>query len=198
MAKRNYHGYSKTRLYRIYHKMRQRCNNKNNDCYHHYGGRGIKLCDEWENNFLSFREWAFGNGYKDKLTIDRINVNGNYEPNNCRWIQQSKQLSNTRRNVKITIDNQTKIAKDWENCSPVSYPTITQRIRRGESKKDAVKKIPYQNHMKKIMCVETGKIFNSMSECAKYFGVSRGMITMYFKDRYNSIKGYQLKKIKSC
>lgn len=77
--------------------MRSRCNNKKLKCYHNYGGRGIKVCEEWE-DYQNFHNWAINNGYNDKLTIDRINVDGNYEPNNCRWSTKIEQENNKRNN----------------------------------------------------------------------------------------------------
>lgn len=84
------HGYSKTRLYKILSNMKARCYNKNTSSYRDYGDKGIEVCDEWRNSFESFRDWAYENGYNDTLTIDRIDSNGNYEPNNCRWITKSE------------------------------------------------------------------------------------------------------------
>ena len=93
------HGLKNTRLYNIWVNMKQRCYNSNNPKYPIYGGRGIKICDDWKNYFFSFYNWAISNGYKENLTIDRMNVNGNYEPNNCRWITNQEQQKN-RRNSK--------------------------------------------------------------------------------------------------
>jgi hypothetical protein len=97
-----------TRLFKIYMGMKSRCYNKNNNAFKHYGGRGITICEEWLNSFDSFHKWAMSNGYSDKLSIDRINVNGNYEPQNCRWATQKQQANNKRTSGKMTM---TELAK---------------------------------------------------------------------------------------
>jgi hypothetical protein len=88
------HGGCGSRLYRIYDAMKQRCYNENHNHYKNYGGRGIVVCDEWKSSFDAFQQWAMQNGYADNLTIDRINVDGNYEPQNCRWITMFEQQQN--------------------------------------------------------------------------------------------------------
>ena len=88
------HGKSKTRLYRIWAGMKSRCLYPHSIKYSIYGGRGIKVCDEWINSFQAFYDWAMANGYTDNLSIDRIDSNGNYEPSNCRWATYSQQNKN--------------------------------------------------------------------------------------------------------
>lgn len=90
------HGLSKERLYNIWSNMIQRCNNPKVTNYHNYGGRGITVCKTWQDDYTTFRKWALANGYSDKLSIDRINVDGNYEPSNCRWTTTTVQNRNTR------------------------------------------------------------------------------------------------------
>jgi hypothetical protein len=100
------HGLTNEKLYIVWKGMKQRCYDKNSTNYKYYGGRGIEICDVWKNDFKLFYEWAIENGYKfkkiykDKLTLDRIDVNGNYEPNNCKWVNWKTQNSN-KRNVQI-------------------------------------------------------------------------------------------------
>ncbi len=93
------HGMKHTRLYTIWMDMRSRCKYESMKCFKHYGGRGIKVCDEWQNSFETFYGWAIANGYSDELTIDRIDVDGNYEPSNCRWATMKEQRANQRKKV---------------------------------------------------------------------------------------------------
>ena len=92
------HGGAGTLLYHKWNGMRDRCNNPKARQYSYYGGRGIRICDEWQNSFAAFRDWALSAGYKDGLSLDRIDYNGNYCPENCRWISMAEQQRNRRNN----------------------------------------------------------------------------------------------------
>ena len=94
---------SKTRIFGIWENMRDRCNNPNSQQYYLYGERGIKVCKEWSSDFLAFYNWSIKNGYRQGLSIDRIDVNGDYEPNNCRWATAKQQIRNRRNTVYVNI-----------------------------------------------------------------------------------------------
>lgn len=122
------HGLSKTRLYKIYKGMKERTMKEYNKKYKNYGGRGIKICDEWLNDFKTFYEWAISNGYEEGLTIDRIDVNGNYEPSNCRWATIKEQQNNRRNNHNITYNGETHTMKQWAEKLGINYKTLERRI----------------------------------------------------------------------
>lgn len=132
MGKNNLiHGKSKTRIYHIWRDMRERCYIPRKIGYHNYGGRGIVVCEQWKgsNDFLNFYNWAMANGYRDDLTIDRIDVNGNYEPSNCRWASQKEQQNNKRNTIYITYKNETKPLVEWSQMFNMNYMTLLRRFR---------------------------------------------------------------------
>ena len=132
------HGQSRTRLWRIYDGIKKRCFDRNNKFFKDYGGKGITLCDEWM-NFDNFKIWALQNGYDEKLTIDRIDNNGNYEPSNCRWADGRTQANNKSNNFNITIDNTTHTLTEWARIYWINRGTIRRRIEMGWSVEDAIK-----------------------------------------------------------
>ena len=123
------HSMSNERLYRTYKHMMNRCNNANVDGYELYGGRGISVCDEWQ-EFIPFKEWALNNGYNDNLTLDRIDCNGNYEPANCRWITIKEQQCNKRNNHLVTYKGITKTISQWAEKKGMQYNTLYARLTR--------------------------------------------------------------------
>lgn len=119
-----------TRLYNAWCNMKSRCYNENHHRYRIYGARGIKVCDEWVNNYNNFYKWAIENGYRDNLTIDRIDVNGNYEPSNCRWTTQKEQCNNQRKNHYLTYKGKTQSMSKWADEIGIKYTTLRARINR--------------------------------------------------------------------
>lgn len=128
------------RLYTIYNGMKQRCNNPNSPSYPYYGGRGIKICDKWLKSFEVFSEWAIHNGYSKDLTLDRINNDGNYEPQNCRWATRLEQANNTRKCKKITCNGETHSENEWSRILGISQTTISSRLRKGSSAEEVLRR----------------------------------------------------------
>lgn len=108
--------------------MIDRCFNKNNPQYSIYGGRGITVCEEWRNDYIAFREWALSNGYDENLSIDRINNDGNYCPENCRWATAKEQANNTRKTRLITYCGETHSVSEWARILDIKQSTLSMRI----------------------------------------------------------------------
>jgi hypothetical protein len=130
------HGQHNTKLYAIWCSMKQRCLNKKDKQYCDYGGRGITVCHQWL-KFESFYEWSLINGYQVGLTIERISNDGNYEPENCKWIPKAEQSENTRKCKFITYKGETKILKHWARDLGMSYVALQHRLKRGWSIEEA-------------------------------------------------------------
>lgn len=121
------HNHSNERLHSIWKGIRRRCNNPHEKSYKDYGGRGIKLCDEW-NNYENFREWALSHGYRDDLTIDRIDVNKNYCPTNCRWLTKQEQARNKQNTLWVKYNGELKSLPEWAEYLGINYHTLFRRI----------------------------------------------------------------------
>jgi len=121
------HGETNTRLFKIWNGMINRCSNKNNNSYQKYGGRGIIVCEEWH-KYIKFRDWALSHGYNDTLTIDRIDVNGNYCPENCRWATNKQQANNRRNTRYFTYKNETHTISEWAEILNINIETLQTRI----------------------------------------------------------------------
>jgi hypothetical protein len=124
---------SKERLYRIWKDMLRRCYSPKCKSYRIYGGRGIVVCEEWKIEYSIFKEWAMSSGYSNKLTIDRIDSNGNYEPSNCKWSTYKEQENNSSNNRVIEYGGASHSVAIWAEILGLSYPTLISRIRRGWS-----------------------------------------------------------------
>ena len=122
------HGLEHTRIYRIWQGMRLRCYNEKSNRFHRYGGRGITICDEWKNNIQSFYDWAMSSGYREDLTIDRIDNDKGYSPENCRWVTIKEQMNHTSKNRHMTINGVKKTIAEWAEESGMNYSTLYTRI----------------------------------------------------------------------
>jgi hypothetical protein len=122
------HGLYHTRLYKIWNGMIDRCRREKNKSYKNYGGRGIIVCQAWAKDFLTFYNWAMQNGYEDNLTIERNDVNGNYAPENCKWVTHKAQALNRRDNHRVTHNGVTKTIAEWAKDLKINYNTLINRI----------------------------------------------------------------------
>lgn len=122
------HGGTGTRLYKTWCSMKERCYRENDKSFPRYGGRGIKVCDEWRDDFVTFRKWAEISGYDDTLSIDRIDPNGSYGPQNCRWVSMNEQAVNKRNNHFIEYGGKRLTLSQWERETGILASTIKARI----------------------------------------------------------------------
>lgn len=134
------HGMSHTRLHDIWTSMKKRCCNPNEAEYASYGGRGIRVCDEWtgEDGASNFIRWALSHGYTDDLTIERIDVNGNYEPSNCCWIPRFEQAFNKQDTIRVTYNGKTKTLKEWAKETGINYYTLYNRQEKYPDRPDLI------------------------------------------------------------
>ena len=132
------HGYSGKPIYKVYCAMIARCHNPKHKCYYMYGAIGRTVCDEWRNDRVAFIEWAYSHGYKEGLTLDRIDNEKGYSPENCRWVDRYVQQNNMRRNHYITVDGETHSISEWARIKGVRRGLIINRLKRGWSEERAV------------------------------------------------------------
>lgn len=126
---RSTHGMRKTRLYGVWNNMRRRCYEPTTKSFKDYGGRGIKVCDEWLEP-EAFFDWAKASGYAEGLTIERIDVNGNYEPSNCKWITKAEQARNKTNSFMVEIDGESKCLHQWCDEMGIDYHLVYARMKR--------------------------------------------------------------------
>lgn len=132
------HGQTDTRLYGIWLAMKRRCDLPTVHAYKDYGGRGISVCQEWQENFEAFYEWSYNHGYAENLSIDRIDNDGNYEPSNCQWVDNVAQANNRRTNRLVTINGETHNITQWAQILNKSPKLIFGRIYAGWAPERAV------------------------------------------------------------
>lgn len=236
-------GFSKTRLYKIYYQILSRCYKPYNINYKRYGAKGIKMCKEWKNSYANFYNWAIKNGYSESLTIDRIDGNLGYSPENCRWVTYKEQNNNRCSNVYFVYQGKRKTMMEWSEQLGISYTTLQKRYARfgnnpekifsNEGYKDIYIEYNGQNlpiiewskitglsrntiykrvvqrkwdiekalttplgctvgkhGMKKVCCLETGEIFNSIADAGKYINRNSTNIKACCDKRRNTCGGY--------
>ena len=134
------HGLSHTRIDNIYKSMIDRCGNPKSYNYHKYGAKNIHVCDEWKSNKEKFFEWAFANGYTESLTLDRINNEKGYSPDNCRWRTQKEQQNHRTNNHIVEAFGQRKTIAQWSDITGIKQATIHARLKKGWSPEKAISK----------------------------------------------------------
>lgn len=125
------HGKYGTRLYNVYYGMIQRCYYEKHIDHEWYASRGIGVCDEWRENFDAFYDWAISTGYRQSLSLDRVDNDLGYSPDNCRWSTPKEQANNRRSNIRVTYNGETKTLKQWAEESGVKYGTVYYRYKHG-------------------------------------------------------------------
>ena len=177
------HRLSKTRLYRLWATIKARCYNSKFPNFNIYGGRGIAMCEEWRNNFMSFHDWAFANGYDEtakrgECTIDRVDVNGNYEPSNCRWVDIKAQSRNRRNNNIITYNGETHCIAEWAEILGIDKGLIIDRLDYGWSVEKTFK-TPINNHLLKYTFKNKTQL---LSEWAKELNIPLATLRIRLQD----------------
>lgn len=137
--KQTIHGCEPVKLWRTYQNMKTRCNNENSLDFKRYGERGIKVCDEWNSSFANFKKWALENGWSENLTLDRIDNNIGYSPDNCRWVTMTTQSNNRRSNRILVCDGKKDTMANWARRTGLPYWLIQTRLSKGWSEEQALK-----------------------------------------------------------
>lgn len=130
------HNGTNTRLFNVWRNIKERCTNTNYKTFYLYGGRGIKVCEEWFHSYEAFKQWAIRNGYQEGLTIDRIDVNGNYEPTNCRWVSNIEQARNKRNTIFLEYNGERKSISEWAEFLGKTHNTLYWRYSQNWSTKE--------------------------------------------------------------
>lgn len=171
--------------YKRWKAMISRCYNKNHTYYYNYGGRGITVCNEWKNSYTSFCNWANSSGYKKGLTLDRIDNNKGYSPDNCRWATKKQQGRNQRTNRNITINGETKLMCEWAEISGISEKNISKRIKRGWKTQDLLTPLKETRHY-----IEHNGKRHSISEWSRIMNIPCTTISERVKKGLNPFKNH--------
>lgn len=196
-------GYVLHPLYACYYRMRHRCENKADKSYLRYGGRGIKVCDEWKNDIMAFIKWGIENGYQEGLSIDRIDNDGDYSPKNCRWADAQTQSNNRRSNRFITYNDETHTVAEWSRITGIRHLTLEARILAGWSAEEALttptltKEETFERFSTKTVAYKDGKtvgVFRSIKEAARKCGFCVSTVSSCIKNPSKQVRGYTFKR----
>lgn len=168
------HGLAHTKLYAVWLNMRNRCYNENVRAYARYGARGITVCDEWKDEFIPFMRWALSHGWNESLQIDRIDNNGQYCPDNCRFVTRSENVRNREVSEKITFNGETHHIVEWAKILGVSVTALHNRRVRGWSK-DKIFTVPVKKAEEERLITYKGETMN-MQQWDKRFNLPRGTV----------------------
>lgn len=178
------HGKSNNKLYHVWNGMKQRCYNNNDDFYYCYGGKGIYVCDEWKNSFQNFYDWAVSHGYNEGLTIDRIDSNGNYCPENCRWVNSSIQSRNRTDRKKYDYNGQELLLSEISEKTGIRIGTLWKRIQRGIPLEESI----YAN--KKPVLIDESILYESATQAAKALNLRLSNLVMVCNGKRKSVNGH--------
>lgn len=189
---RKYKVIAPRRLYQTWYGMINRCENEKWRYFCNYGGRGISVCEEWH-DFDKFASWALRHGYAENLSIDRIDNDGNYCPENCKWSTKIEQENNKRTSRKVEIDGKVLNLCKWCEIYGISPVTVQSRLRYGWGIEDAIK-TPVAPK-KKVMCIETGEVFDTARAAGNKYGASKTSISMAAAGTVKTSCGYHWKYV---
>lgn len=200
--KTKHNGLSYSRVYSIRRGMVDRCYNKNNNKYSEYGGRGILVCDEWlnkDNGFINFYNWAMENGYSEDLSIDRIDVNWNYEPDNCRWADIYTQANNTTRNIFVEINGELKTIAQIAREHNLNYDLVWKRYKLGMVEGDLIKPIKQKRKHTKILVNIDGVLseFKTQTLAGEFLGVTDSSINQYLSGKLKCPSGVKIYRMEN-
>lgn len=189
--------YRHDKLYHRWIGMKQRCYNPNSNCYKHYGQRGIRICDEWKNSYQSFKEWAFKTGYKEELTLDRIDNNGDYSPENCRWVDRKIQCRNRRKTLFVEVNGDKIPLKEFTDKNKLNYDTIRNRLKyknwdMNMVVKEPLKTYPNMSSNTNEKYITFNKTYYMVRIGGKYIGSSKKL------DKAIEIRDNELKARRLC
>lgn len=178
------HGKTNTLLYRTWDGIKKRCYNKSANNYDNYGGRGIKMCDEWKHDFQEFYDWSIKNGYKKGLSIDRIDVNGNYEPLNCRWVTPKEQARNKRETIYVEFNGETRKLVEVSEEIGIPYGKMYARIfEMGKSVEEAITMKGYSKDKCEHRKESIGGEILTISEFCEKYGITNKTFAYNWKNK---------------